>query len=94
MALVFLNFVNPVRFKEIVKARHIYMYADYAFSNYSSFSTEANLAFNLTFIFDVEALQIKMKRNAEYKPFEFLPGISFMKKRKTLFRAGFGTTGG
>lgn len=45
-----------MRFKEFVKARRIYMYADYVFSNYWSFSTEANLAFNLTFIFDVEAL--------------------------------------
>ena len=35
-----------------------------------------------------------MKRNAEYKPLEFLPGISLMKKRKTLFRAEFGTTEG
>lgn len=38
-------------YKEFVKARRIYMYADYVFSNYSSFSTEANLAFNLTFLF-------------------------------------------
>jgi len=56
MALVFLNFVKSVRFKEFVKARRIYMYADCVFSNYSSFSTEANLAFNLTFIFYLEAL--------------------------------------